>query len=157
MKKSNPFAALAAFLLSAVILLSGCGGKKLSKEEYMEAVRTGFKSYVMCVSEMSDALDTENYSSIKEIAERAEKTLSEIESAVPEEKYAAQHKKLCDSISSEREWFKNCVKFSEYGEKKDSLTPAEAEELSELNKKLENTSEAFPEIVLETVKLLQSD
>ena len=155
--KHRLFSVLSAFMLAAVLILSGCGGKKLTKDEYLEAVRGSFKTYAQYAGEISDAIDSENYDSVKGTAEKIEKLFSELETAVPEDKYSQQHQKLCSSIDKEREWINNCVEFAEYGKKKDSLTAQETEELKKLNEKLENASTEFPETVLETVKLLASD
>ncbi len=133
-------------LLITAALLCGCSAKELTAQEYYDASKeifsryakqvSGFTVYVVDYQEGNEISESE----IKSFSENTKNALDELAELNPPKEYAAQHKKLCDSIKNEKKWVNAA---------KDYLTGKKTV------KELEEAVTDFAEVYLETVIALK--
>ena len=98
------------FLVFAVLLLSGCGGKRLTAEEYRDELQSCIKDYASVLTKIGlddilafDKSGTEP-SEFEEHCKDFDKAIKNIEKINPPAELVYKHGLLLDAFDIEREW-----------------------------------------------------
>ena len=136
-------ALLLAVLLPIAFILTGCGSKELTVQEYSDQLYSAFKQYSddlrnigsletnVGVSELQNQLNK-----AKELCETAEKTLDEFTKMSPPSQFADKHKKLTEAVEDEKGFLQAVEKI---------FTSASADELSKNTQEAETFYDKIPE------------
>lgn len=136
-------ALLLAVLLPIAFILTGCGSKELTVQEYSDQLYSTFKQYSddlrnigsletnVGVSELQSQLNK-----AKELCETAEQTLDSFINMSPPSQFADNHKKLTAAVEDEKSFLQAVEKI---------FTSASADELSKNTQEAETFYDKIPE------------
>ena len=137
-------ALLIAVLLPITFILSGCGSKELTPQEYRDQMYDNFTQYLETLREISGV--QAEVSTVEELRERqkeagqlcrnAEMILNLYKEMTPPSQFADKHKKLLTAVESEKGFLQAVEKV---------FTAASADELSKNKKEADTFFDGIPE------------
>lgn len=144
---------LTAFLCAVLLLFAAGCAPALTPEEYSEGVRETFSDFREAMEDVAASVSDGSFDTSP--ISRALEALDDMAALSPPDGYAELHKKLCESMETEREW----VSAAEELLKTAKDDPTNKEKLNEINERLEKLSNEseFPAAVIEIAKALKDD
>lgn len=151
---------LIALVIPMALMLSGCKGKPLTKEEYLDTIVAGVKDYSAAAAELT-AIDSTTFTDeavkarhekAKEVCGKLDKALDKFADINPPQDYSEKHNTLLKAVEEERKFVRASEKL---------LTSTNIADIEAAKNELETiynlpTEQTFASVALDLVRDLRA-